>query len=90
MLTNTQMTKGRFLRLYHATRKVRWIGEQFAKGNTVYVSTYTKVTKYTAKHADMFKATKTGLYVQHGNHWLNADGCGLSAFPAKQKVTFGH
>lgn len=38
-------------------------------GNVVQVSTPLKSWIYEHKHAGMFKATDTGLYVQHGKRW---------------------
>jgi hypothetical protein len=38
-------------------------------GNVVQVTTYLKSTVYEHKHAGMFKATNTGLYVQRGKRW---------------------
>ena len=39
-------------------------------GGTVYVSTMTRITKYTKRHAGMFVDGADGLYVQHGKSRL--------------------
>lgn len=80
MLTNAQMKAGRYATWANARKKVAWIQAQLAKGNTVQITTYTRATRYTAKHASMFKATKTGAYVQRGKAWDCFDGSKLSAF----------
>lgn len=72
-LTNDQMIAGRFLRIHKARRRVAWIKSQLAAGRTILICTMTKATAYKAKHIDMFKATKTGAYVQSGNKWLCID-----------------
>ena len=80
MLTNAQMTAGRFAKWARARKKVAWIKAQLAAGKTVQITTYTRATRYTAKHAEMFKATKGGAYVQRGKAWDCFDGCDLRAF----------
>lgn len=79
MLTNAQMTEGRYLRFYRARRKIAWIKAHLEAGGTVYICTYTRITKLTKKHIDMVKATKSGVYCQHGRKWLNFDYCKLEA-----------
>lgn len=37
------------------------------------VATSTRGTVYKAKHAEMFKATKSGFYVQHGKGFVCLD-----------------
>lgn len=80
MLTNDQMKAGRYATWAKARKKVAWIAAQLAKGNTVQLTTYTRATRYTAKHASMFKASKAGAYVQRGKAWDCIDGCDLRAF----------
>ncbi len=78
-MTNAEMKQGRYARLALARKKLTFINAALARGESVYLSTYTRNTRYTAKHAGMFKATKTGLYVQSGKGWLCADGCKITA-----------
>lgn len=80
MLTNDQMKAGRYAKWARARKKVAWINEQLKAGKTVQLTTYTRATRYTAKHAAMFKATRTGAYVQRGKAWDCIDGCDLRAF----------
>lgn len=78
-MTNDEMKANRYLRWHNARQKVAWIKTHLAAGRTVCVTTYTKQTRYTAKHADMFRATKSGAYVQSGKNWLCFDGSKVSA-----------
>lgn len=75
-MSNTQMVAGRFLRWANSRRLVRDITAHLLKGGTVYISTYTRATKFsTPAHAAMFKATRTGAYAQYGKKWLCIDYC---------------
>lgn len=78
-MTNAEMTANRYLRWHNARGKVAWIKAHLAAGRTVCLTTYTKQTRYAAKHADMFRANKTGAYVQHGKGFVCIDGCKITA-----------
>ena len=65
-LNNSKMIAGRFFRYARARKRVAWIKAQLAAGRIVQLTTHTKATSYDARHADMFKATKTGAFVQRG------------------------
>jgi predicted RNA-binding protein YlxR (DUF448 family) len=78
-MTNEQMKEGRFLRFHKARKMIAFIKANLQAGRTVYVCTMTKATGYTAKHVDMFKATKSGAYVQAGKRWNCIDYCNLIA-----------
>jgi hypothetical protein len=80
MLSNDQMTANRFARWAKARKTVAAIKRHLSQGHTVYICTATKATKYTAKHVDMFKATRTGAWVQHGRKWANFDYCRIQVF----------
>lgn len=80
MLTNQDMTPNRFLRWHKARQRIAWIKARLAEGATVQLTTYTRATRYTAKHAEMFRATKTGALVQRGKRWDCIDGCDVRAF----------
>jgi hypothetical protein len=41
-------------------RRVAFITEHLNAGRMVQLTTYTKATRYTKKHINMFKATKSG------------------------------
>lgn len=73
-MTNEQMKANRFYRWARARKKIAAIRKHLEQGHTVYVCTCTRATKYTAKHIDMFKAAKTGAYVQRGKGWDCIDG----------------
>lgn len=74
-MTNSQMTANRFAHWARARKIINTIQAEFAKGNSVIVSTMTKATKFSPKHAAMFKATKSGAYAQYGKNWLCIDYC---------------
>jgi hypothetical protein len=79
-ITNPQMIAGRFLRYARARQRVAWIKAQLAAGRIVQLTTYTKATSYDARHADMFKATKAGAFVQRGKSWDCIDFSNLQSF----------
>jgi hypothetical protein len=79
-MTNDQMKVGRFLRWHKARQRLAWIQARLAEGYTVQTSTYLRSVRYKAKHADMFKATKAGLFVQRGKNWDCIDFCKIEAF----------
>lgn len=79
-MTNEQMKPNRFGRWYEARKKLNAIVKALNSGHTVMLSTYAKHTQYTKKHIGMFKATKSGLYVQQGKNWVCVDGCKITAW----------
>lgn len=79
-MTNQEMKAGRWLKLHIARKRLAWIAARLGEGRTVALTTYTRQTRYKAKHLDMFKATKHGLYVQRGKNWDCVDHCAFSAF----------
>lgn len=78
-MTNDEMKANRFLRWHNSRRKVAFIQKHLAAGHTVCLTTHTKQVRYTAKHAEMFRATKTGAFVQRGKAWDCIDGCKITA-----------
>ena len=68
-MTNEQMVAGRFLRTHRARVLIAGIIGALNSGRIVQVATCTKATQYDARHADMFKATKSGAYVRRGKSW---------------------
>lgn len=79
MLKNSQMIAGRFKAFALAKRKLAFIKDKIAEGKVIYLSTYGHHTKVTAKSVELVKASKSGLWVQHGKRWLNYDGAAISA-----------
>lgn len=79
-MTNDQMKAGRFARFQAAKRKVSWIVGHLEAGRTVQLTTYTRAVRYTRKHVGMFKATKSGAYVQRGKSWDCFDGSHVKAY----------
>jgi hypothetical protein len=79
-MTNEEMKPGRFAR-WHANRVlVAKINAALEAGQIVQLTTYTHATRYTKKHLGMFKATKSGAYVQRGKRWDCINGCKVTAF----------
>lgn len=76
-MTNEAMKPGRFLRLHTAQQKARQIAAHLAAGGRVMVATYTKATFYDQRHAAMFRATRSGLFVQRGKAWDCIDYCAI-------------
>jgi len=68
-MTNDQMKPGRFLRWQQARRTAARIANHLTLGGRVVVGTYSRATIYSRRHADMFRATSSGLYVRNGKHW---------------------
>ena len=79
-MNNSQMKAGRFLNWHKNRKLVAAIVENLSKGNSVILSTHTRQTKYTKKHADMFKATKTGAWVQSGKNFNCINGCKITVW----------
>lgn len=79
-MNNDQMKPNRFGQWHQARRKLAAIRQALQDGCTIMVSTHLKATQYTAKHADMFKATKSGLYVRRGKNWDCIDYCKITAY----------
>lgn len=86
-LANNEMAENRFHRWAVARKKLAWINARLSEKRTVYISTslhHTKVTPRTAaswaKTGDqLFKATKTGLYIRAGKRWDCIDFCKITA-----------
>lgn len=80
MLTNSQMISGRFAKWARARKRVAVIVAALEAGRTVQLTTATRYTRYTVKHVAMFKATKTGAFVQRGKAWDCIDFTHVTAF----------
>lgn len=69
-MTNDQMKPGRYLRWQQARRTASKIAGHLASGGRVVVGMYTRATVYSRRHAEVFRATRSGLYVRNGKkHW---------------------
>lgn len=62
-----------------AAKKLEWIKERIAEGRTVYLTTYLRSTKITAKHLPLLKATAKALYVRCGGAWIDYNGAKITA-----------
>lgn len=78
-MTNDQMKANRFARWHKARKIIAWIAARHAEGRKVHIVTNTRRTVYGPKLAGMFKATKTGAYVQNGKSWVCIDYCTFQA-----------
>jgi hypothetical protein len=76
-MTNDQMKPGRFLRWHRARQAAARIRAHLASGGKVVVGTYTRATVYSGKHDDLFRATRSGLYVRRGRGWDCIDHCAI-------------
>lgn len=74
-MTNSQMIANRFLRWHKARRGLAAILETLRTGGVVQIVTYLRITKCDARHVPMFKAARTGLYIQRGKRWVCIDYC---------------
>ncbi len=72
-MSNDQMKANRFLKFARCRQIVAKIVAHLQAGGTVYIGTQTRATKFTKKHASMFKATKNGAFYQSGKKWLCFD-----------------
>ena len=79
-MTNSEMKADRFLRWHKARVMLGKINAALEGGSTVQLTTYTKAVRYTRKHLGMFKATKTGVYVQRGAKWDSLFGVQINVF----------
>lgn len=79
MLTNDQMIPNRFARWARARKMVAFIASNLEAGRTVYIQTSTKITKCDKRHASMFKATRSGAFMQRGKNWDCIDYCKITA-----------
>ena len=79
-LSNQEMKSGRFARWALARKRVNFITSHLTAGHTVIVATPLKAWEFKAKHAAMFKATKSGAYMQRGKNWDCIDGCAIRVF----------
>lgn len=76
-MNNTQMKAGRFYKWAKARKQIAFIVSNLNAGNEVAICTQTRATVFKAKHVNMFKATKSGAYVQRGKSWDCIDFCGI-------------
>ncbi len=76
-MTNDQMTSGRFLRWQEARRTAARITAHLRSGGRVVLATHSRATVYSRRHIDMFRPTRTGLYVRRGKHWDCIDYCAI-------------
>ena len=74
-MTNEQMKPNRYGKWHQAKQLVTRIQTTLNAGGYVVMATYTKATQYDRRHVNMFKATRTGAYVQSGQKWICIDGC---------------
>ena len=78
VLNNSEMKKGRILKIYNGKKRFNTIDQHLKNGGSILICTYTRATKYTPKHREMFMLGKSGsVYVQRGKNWDSIDFCGI-------------
>jgi hypothetical protein len=75
MINNSDMTPGRFLRWHSYRKMVLNISNTLRANGEIVIATYTRSTRYSLNHVGMFKATKSGAYVQRGKNWDCFSSC---------------
>lgn len=79
MLDNCQMNANRFGKWAHSRRMIATIQNALLANRAVTVSTHLRATRFNKPtHATMFKATKSGAYMQRGKHWDCIDYCSIT------------
>jgi len=69
-MDNSDMVKGRFLKLQKGKNRLAFILDNLNLGRTVLIMTYTHATKLDKRHIAMVKMDKKGsVYVQSGKRW---------------------
>lgn len=68
-MSNQQMKPGRYADWADCRKCVRWIQSELRAGRTIVVATYTKARQFDSRHVAMFKATRSGVFVQRGKQW---------------------
>jgi hypothetical protein len=76
-MTNAAMKPNRFLRQHAARKFYALVANHLNAGRTVYLCTYTKATKLTAKHLPMLRLTKSDVLIQRGKNWDSVMGCAV-------------
>jgi hypothetical protein len=88
-MNNADMKTDRFYVWARARKTFAFIQSAFAAGDQISIGTYTHLTTYKPKHASMFKATRTGIYVQRGKRWDYIGGCSITRVLGNMKVVAG-
>ncbi len=68
-MTNSQMLPNRFVLWASYRKMISNIQSTLAANGEVHIVGYGRVVKCDKRHAAMFKATKSGAYVQRGKYW---------------------
>ena len=79
-MSNDAMIANRFGRWATARKGCGEIVGALQAGKTVVVSTYTRAWQFDKRHADSFRATKSGLYMRRGKHWDCIDGASVRIY----------
>lgn len=68
-MTNEQMIEKRFSRWANYRKMISNIKKTLAADGEIHIVGYGRVVKCDKRHVEMFKATKSGAYVQRGKNW---------------------
>lgn len=72
-MNNDRMKPGRFLQWHRARQRVARIQNHLRAGGVVLIGNPLRVTRFTRRHADLFKATQGGAFYKSGKSWLCFD-----------------
>ena len=75
-MNNDQMKAGRILKMQEGKRLFNRIMSTLKAGGVVFICTYRKAVKITAKHESLLKLGKSGsVYMKSGKNWVCIDYC---------------
>lgn len=68
-MTNSEMKEGRFYKWHNYRKMIASIRQTLAADGVIQIVGYGRVLECDKRHVEMFKATKSGAYVQRGKSW---------------------
>jgi hypothetical protein len=68
-MTNEQMKAGRFYRWHNYRKMIANIQATLAADGIIQIVGYGRVIQADKRHVSMFKADRTGAYIQRGKSW---------------------
>lgn len=68
-MKNSDMIENRFGRWAAYRKQIAEIRKTLSNGGEIVIATYTRAVRYDARHIEMFKANKSGAWVQRGKSW---------------------
>lgn len=68
-MTNEEMVAGRFFKWANYRKMISSIQATLAADGVIQIVGYGRVIECDKRHAGMFKATKSGAFIQRGKKW---------------------